>query len=138
MPISKPFLAFLVVAFVVVLAWRLFHGGEEGVLAGVVHEHVDPAEAIECGADERGRPVPLGEVARDGQGFRELSGELLEAFAPASSEHDPRAGGVEDACEPGAEPGARAGHDRDAPVETERGQGVELRHGRSVRGGTRA
>ncbi len=25
MPISKPFLAFLVVAFLVVLAWRLFH-----------------------------------------------------------------------------------------------------------------
>jgi hypothetical protein len=72
----------------------------------------------------------LREIARNRLGVDELTRKVLEALAPPGREHDPRTGGVEHAGEPGAEPRARSGDDCDAPVETERGQGIELRHGR--------
>ena len=54
---------------------------------------------------------------------------LLESVLSPRDEHDMSARGVEDLCEARAEPRARAGHDRDAPVEPEAGEGIDVRHG---------
>ncbi len=96
--------------------------------ARVVHDDVDPVVALERGVHECTGGVAFGEIASDDEAVMERARQLLEPFDPTGRYHDPRPGGVEDAREARAQPRARAGDDRDAPVEAELSERIEVRH----------
>ena len=72
--------------------------------AGVVHEHVDPAEPVQDGVDQRGDLVGFADVgAGDRQdlsaGRRELGRDFREGLGPPAGDRDARAGARVLACD---------------------------------------
>jgi len=93
-------------------------GRRDELPAGVVDEHVDPAEPLEHTIDERRDVVGLAHVgAGDGQdlGARgpELRRNLLERLRSACGDRDERSGARVLACDGTSEPGAATGDERD-------------------------
>ena len=96
---------------------------------GVVHQYVDPTEALQRRLDERVQVGGLRHVAGHGERVVELVGRRRDPLLPSRREDHLRPGPVEDPCETRAESGARAGDDGDAVVEAEGGERVEDSHG---------
>ena len=108
--------------------------------AGVVDQHVDPAEVIERRRDEMLAGSIVGDVRGDGERTGQLRGEPFETIEPAGGHDHLGTDGVEDSGEVRAEAGRRTGHDGDAAVEAEAiervavGEGCGIGHRMTVRG----
>ena len=88
--------------------------------AGIVDQEIDGAEAGLGGVEGRGNGVGIGHVEGDGGGARaEACGLRREALPAPGGQHDPGAGGVQDAGEVQAEAAGGAGHQRGAAGEIE-------------------
>jgi len=92
--------------------------------AGVVHQHVDAAEAVAGLGDEAGHVVGGGDVAGEPRAAHaalalEVGGGPLAALAVASADDDVRAQLGERVGHLQADAGGAAGDDRDAAVEVE-------------------
>ena len=84
---------------------------------GVVHQHVDPAEARVDGADECLAVGRVADVARHRQRLAQLRGELDVEVVAAGGEDDAGPRAVQHLREAPAQARRRAGHDRDPTVE---------------------
>ena len=98
-------------------------GRHRGADAGVVDQHVDPAELRHRRVDERLALVGVGDVGGHGEhpaaGVADQLGGLLEAVGPAGAEHHVGAGLGQPLRERDPEAAGGAGDDRDLAVQPE-------------------
>jgi len=111
--------------------------------ARVVHEHVNPAEPIQDGVDDRGDLVGFADVGPGhgqdlGARRRELERHLLEGFGPPAGDGDAGAGPGVLARDRSSETGSAAGHERDETLVRVGSEGGTVVLGHARHDGTRA